>query len=197
MTLRRHALFAVLLLAATASPVLARGGFMHGAHGFGARGSLGVHSGRMEDGQGAVSATTPVYVLIDVSTITDEKAFKAATDELSSTMTAFSGRMAADQDKPVSWNGSAASDRVIMIEFSTSDQAEAWKSSDAFKDFNANVQRSAVARIEVVQGLPVPGIRSISGGRRGRMRLDQKAFEPIVKEYDQTLNKIHGICKGC
>jgi len=29
------------------------------------------------------------------------------------------------------------------------------------------------------------------------MMLDQKAFEPIVKEYDKTLKKMHGIGKGC
>ena len=41
--------------------------------------------------------------------------------------------------------------------------------------------------------------RGIGGGRRGRgnARFDQKAFEPNVKEYDQMLNKMHGICKGC
>jgi hypothetical protein len=32
---------------------------------------------------------------------------------------------------------------------------------------------------------------------RGNVRLDQKAFEPNVKEYDQMLNKMHSICKGC
>src|SRR6202051_1212997 len=31
----------------------------------------------------------------------------------------------------------------------------------------------------------------------GRGRFDPKAFEPNVKEYDQMLNKMNGVCKGC
>jgi hypothetical protein len=53
--------------------------------------------------------------------------------------------------------------------------------------------------MQLVQGLPTPAVGGIGEGRRGRgnVRFDQKAFEPNVKEYDQMLNKMHGICKGC
>jgi hypothetical protein len=83
-----------------------------------------------------------------------------------------------------------------MIRFENPDQAQAWKSSDAFKSFDADLHRSAESTIEVAQGLPMPAPREI-GGRRGRGGFDQKAFEANVRDYDQTLTKLHGICRGC
>ena len=50
--------------------------------------------------------------------------------------------------------------------------------------------------MQLVQGLPTPSGRNLGGGRGGR-GLDQKAFEPNVKEYDRIPNNMHGICKGC
>jgi hypothetical protein len=50
--------------------------------------------------------------------------------------------------------------------------------------------------MQLVQGLPTPVGRNLGGGRGGR-GLDQKAFEPNVKEYDHMPNNMHGICKGC
>jgi hypothetical protein len=103
--------------------------------------------------------------------------------------------LAADVDKPVVWEGTAP-EHVVMIQFDNADQAQAWKSSDAFKKFDAELHRSSESTMQLVQGLPTPAARGIGGGRRGR-GFDQKVFEPNVKEYDQMLNKMHGICKGC
>ena len=76
-----------------------------------------------------------------------------------------------------------------------SNQAQAWKNSDAFKNFDAELRRSSESTIQLVQGLPTPAAHGI-GGRRGR-GFNQKAFEPNVKEYDQMLKKMKGICRGC
>ena len=92
-----------------------------------------------------------------------------------------------------------APEHVVMLQFDNPDQAQAWKSSDAFKSFDAELHRSSESTMQLVQGLPTPAARGIGGGRRGRgnVRFDQKAFEPNVKDYDQMLNKMHSICKGC
>ena len=136
---------------------------------------------------------TPAYVLITVSKMTDAEAFTNAIQALTDAATPSAGRLVVDLDKPVAWEGTAA-EHVVMIEFESVDQAQAWKSSDAFKNFDAELHRTSESTMQFVQGLPMPVGRG-GGGRRGR-GLDQKAFEPNVKEYDQMLNKMHGICKG-
>jgi uncharacterized protein (DUF1330 family) len=171
---------------------MARGGFMHGM------GSFSMHGGHRVGAGGAEGFLTPAYVLITISKITDAEAFKVTMRDLMAADTPFAGRLAVDMDKPVSWEGTAP-EHVVMIQFDNSDQAQAWKRSDAFKNFDAELHRSSEPTIQLVQGLPTPAARGIGGGRRGRgnVRFDQKAFEPNVKEYDQMLNKMHGICKGC
>jgi|SRR5665213_491082 len=176
-----------LVCVCCATPAIGRGGHMHGMGGF------GLHEGhRMVGGGGLL---TPAYVLITVSNITDAAAFKVAMRDLMAVDTSFAGRLVADVDKPVPWEGTAP-EHVVIIQFDNPDQAQVWKSSDAFKNFDAELHRSSEATMQLVQGLPMPVARGIGGGRRGR-GFDQKAFEPNVKEYDQMLNKMHGICKGC
>jgi uncharacterized protein (DUF1330 family) len=187
---RKLALAVGLAFLATASQVAARGGHFHGMRGFGGLGYRGLSSGLTS------LTVTPAYVIIHVSKIDDEKAFKAATDDLSSAVGAFSGRIVADVDKPASWEGDAPV-HLLMIEFGTNDQAQAWKDSEEFRNFDAAANRAAKFQIELVQGLPVPAIGEMARTGRGRFRIDQRAYEPIVKEYDQTLSKMHGICKGC
>ena len=179
----------LLVCVACVTPATARGGHMHGMGGF------GMHEGhRMGMGAGG-GLLTPTYVLITVSKITDAEAFKVTVRDLMAADAAFAGRLAADVDKPVAWEGTAP-EHVVMIQFDNANQAQAWKSSDAFKKFDAELHRSSESTMQLVQGLPTPAARGIGGGRRGR-GFDQKAFEPNVKEYDQMLNKMHGICKGC
>jgi uncharacterized protein (DUF1330 family) len=189
---RAAAIGALLICVASGTPVMARGGFMHGMGGFSMHGGHRVGAGETE------GILTPAYVLITISKITDADAFKVTMRDLMTADTAFAGRLAVDMDKPVSWEGTAP-EHVVMIQFDNSNQAQAWKGSDAFKSFDAELHRSSESTIQLVQGLPTPAARGIDGGRRGRgnVRFDQKAFEPNVKEYDQMLNKMHSICKGC
>jgi uncharacterized protein (DUF1330 family) len=181
---RAAAVCAFLVCVASGTPVAARGG--HGMGGFGMRGG-----NRMGEG-----LLTPTYVLITVSKITDADAFKVTMQDLMAAETPFAGRLAVDMDKPVSWEGTVP-EHVVMIQFDNPDQAQAWKNSDAFKSFDAELHRSSESTMQLVQGLPMSGARGIGGGRRGRGRLDPKAFEPNVKEYDQMLSKMNGVCKGC
>jgi uncharacterized protein (DUF1330 family) len=191
-SIRAAGIFALLVWVASGTPVMARGGLMHGMGGF------GMHGGHRRGAGGGEGLLTPTYVLITVSKITDAEAFKVTMRDLMAADTPFVGRLAVDMDKPVSWEGNAP-EHVVMIQFDNPDQAQAWKNSDAFKSFDAELHRSSESTMQLVQGLPAPAARGIGGGRRGRgnVHFDQRAFEPNVKEYDQMLNKMHGICNGC
>jgi uncharacterized protein (DUF1330 family) len=149
---------------------------------------FGFHGdGRMGHG-GLMAAST--YVLITVSSVTDANVLKKAVQDLAAAVTTFSGHLAVDSEKPVSWGG-AAFKRVIVIQFPDVEQAQAWKNSDAFKGFDSDLHRSSASTIELVQGLPMPM------GRGGR-RFDAKAFAPNVKDYDRLLDQqLKSICKGC
>jgi hypothetical protein len=94
---------ALLVSVAWGRPAMARGGFMHGMGSFGMHGGprTGSHAGGRE------GLLTPAYVLIIVSKITDAEAFKAAVRDLIATTAPFAGRLAADMDKPASWEGAA------------------------------------------------------------------------------------------
>jgi uncharacterized protein (DUF1330 family) len=177
---------ALLVGITSGTTAIARGG--HGMGGFGIHGHAGGREGFL----------TPAYVLITISKITDAEAFKATMQDLITTTAPFAGRLAADMDKPISWDGTAA-EHVAMLQFENPDQAQAWKNSNAFKKFDDELHRSSVSSMELVQGLPTAVAHGMERGRggRGNARLDPKAFEPNVKEYDQMLTKMHGICKGC
>jgi uncharacterized protein (DUF1330 family) len=182
-TITAAAICTLLVCFARGTPVMARGG--HG-------GGLGMHGGRMGDS----GLLTPIYVLIVVSKITDAVVFKATMSGLTTPSAAFVGHLAVDEDKSAAWEGTA-SEHIVMIQFDNPDAAQAWKSSDAFKSFDADLHRSSESSMQLLQGLPMPIARGLGGDRRGR-GFDQKAFEPNVKDYDQMLNnKLHSICKGC
>jgi uncharacterized protein (DUF1330 family) len=179
---RAAAICTLLLCFAGGAPVMARGG--HG-------GGFGMHGGL-----GGGGLRTPVYVLILVLKITDADVFKATMSGLTTPSAAFAGRLAVDEDKPAAWEGTAP-DHIVMIQFDSPDAAQAWKNSDAFKSFDADLHRSSESSMQLLQGLPNPIARVFGAGGRGH-GLDPKAFESNVKDYDQMLNnKLHSICKGC
>jgi uncharacterized protein (DUF1330 family) len=154
-SLRAVAIDSLLFCLTGGSPVIARGG--HGMGGF------GMHGGRMGGGGGVI---TPVYVLITVSKITDMETFKAAVSGLTAPNAAFNGRLAVDADKPAAWEGTAA-EHIVMIQFDNPDQAQAWKGSDAFKSFDADLRRSSESTIQVVAR---SARRGASRKRRGTRR---------------------------
>jgi uncharacterized protein (DUF1330 family) len=135
----------------------------------------------------------PAYVLITVSSVSDLDAFKKEIQDMTTAVASFSGRLAVNAEKPPSWEG-AAVEQVIMIQFADADQAQAWKNSDAYKSFEADLHKSSASTIQMVQGLPLPEGRGARGGRG----LDAKAFEPNVQDFDRLLNqRLKTICKGC
>jgi uncharacterized protein (DUF1330 family) len=182
---------ALLISVAGVSPVAAGKG-SHGMGGIGMQG--GLKPGWNPGGRG--SLLPPAYLLITALKITNGDAFKAALGDLIVSTTPFAGRLAVNMDKPVSWKG-AAPERVVMIQFDSPDQAQGWKNSDAFKDFDAELRQSSDSVMQLLQALPGAADRSEGQGGRSNVGFDQKGFEPLVKKYDETLKNMPDVCKGC
>jgi uncharacterized protein (DUF1330 family) len=178
---RAAALCAVIGLLWSPS-AMARGG----GHGMGA---FGLHGGgRMGRGEHMMA---PAYMLITVSAVSDADAFKKAIQDMTTAVAPFTGRLTVDAEKPPAWEG-AASEHIVMIQFADAEQAQAWKNSDAYKSFDADLHKSSSSTIQLVQGLPV------LEGHGGRGRFEAKAFEPNVQDFDRLLNqRLKTICKGC
>ncbi|CCE09585.1 exported hypothetical protein [Bradyrhizobium sp. STM 3843] len=193
---------AIALTAAPSSPTLARGGFGHIGHGgFGhtGLGHMGLgHIGPGGGGEGRGEAIiTPTYVLISTARLNDKDAFINALHGLADAVLPFEGRVVSDVDNPPSWDGTAAA-HVTMLQFDSADAAQRWKDSDAYKSFDEQLKRTSESSIRQLQGQPVARPADMANARfRGRRGLDPKAYEPLVKEYDTTLSKMHGICHGC
>jgi hypothetical protein len=94
--LRAAAIGTLLIFVASGTPVMARGGFMHGMGGF------SMHGGHRVGAEGTEGILTPAYVMITISKITDADAFKVTMRDLMTADTPFAGRLAVDMDKPVS-----------------------------------------------------------------------------------------------
>jgi len=181
----KAAAFGAIVVLLWTPPTLARGG---GGHGMG---GLGFHGGgRMGRGE---RMTAPAYVLITVSSVSDADAFKKVIQDMTTAVASFTGRLAADAEKPPAWEG-LAPEHVVLIQFIDTEQAQAWKNSDAFKSFDADLHKSSASTMQLVQGLPTPEGRRGRGGRG----LDAKAFGPNVQDYDRLLDqRLKTICKGC
>jgi uncharacterized protein (DUF1330 family) len=180
----RVAAFGAMIGLVWTLPAVARGGG-HGMGGFRFHG--GGRMGRDE------RMTAPAYVLITVSSVSDADAFKKAIQDMTTAVASLTGRLAVDTENPPAWEGPAP-ERVVIVQFADAEQAQAWKNSDAFKNFDTDLHESSASTIQLVQGLPIPEGR---GGRRGR-GLDAKAFEPNVQDYDRLLDqRLKTICKGC
>lgn len=136
--------------------------------------------------------TAPAFVLITVASVSDADAFKKAIGDMTIAVASFGGRLSVDAEKPPAWEGPAP-EHVVMVQFADAEQAQAWKNSDAFKSFDADLHKTSAPTMQLVQGLPAPAGH---GGRGGRF--DTKAFEPNVQDYDHLLGqRLKTICKGC
>jgi uncharacterized protein (DUF1330 family) len=180
----KTAAFVAMIGLVSTPAVMARGGGGHGMGGFGLRGGGKGRGERM---------MAPAYVLITVASVSDAEVFKRTIQGLTTAAASFAGRVVVDAEKPPAWEGAAA-ERVVMVRFEDSGQAQALKNSDAFKSVDADLRKSSASTMQLVQGLPIPEGR----GGRGGGRLDAKAFEPNVQEYDRLLDRrLKTICKGC
>jgi uncharacterized protein (DUF1330 family) len=171
----------LVCLLGSISHALARGG--HG----------GIHGPSLG---GVSAATTPAYLIIDATDVSDAQDFSVALDKLVASLPAAGGRILINTDKARAVNGAAPS-RFVVMAFDSPEQLEAWKSSDSFKEFN-NVRVNATkSRAFIVQGKPIAMPIMGLGRRRGRMGFDMRPFEEIMKRRDEDLKHFHDICRGC
>jgi uncharacterized protein (DUF1330 family) len=178
--LLRAAAFGAMIGLVWTAPATARGGG-HGMGGFGFHG--GGRPGRGD------RMTAPAWVLITVASVSDADGFRKTIQDMTSAVASLGGRLAVDAEKPPAWEGPAP-EHVVMVQFADVEQAQAWKNSDAFKSFEADLHKASASTMQLVQGLPLPA------GRGGRF--DAKAFEPNVQDYDRLLDqRLKTICKGC
>jgi uncharacterized protein (DUF1330 family) len=180
---------ALALVVSLSPAALARGGHI---------GSFG-HIGHGGFGGGAAGAiVTPAYVLISTTALSDKDGFANALHGLADAVLPFEGRVISDVDNPPSWEGTAAA-HVTVLEFDSSEAAQRWKSSDAYKAFDEQLKTTSTSTIQQLLGVPTARPAAMANARmHGHGRgLDPQAFEPIVKEYDATLSKMHSICRGC
>jgi uncharacterized protein (DUF1330 family) len=94
---------------------------------------------------------TPTFVLITISKITDAEVFKGAMHAMAAD-TSIADRVAMDTDKPVYWEGTVP-EHVVVIQFDNPDQAQGWKNSDAFKNFDTELRRSSESRMQGSAGI--------------------------------------------
>jgi uncharacterized protein (DUF1330 family) len=176
---------AVLVFASFAGslhPAIARGG--HG----------GFHGGRI-GGVGLPAAAKPAYVVVDVTETTDAQAYKTMVANAETAVIQFGGRILIDSDGATALDG-AVPQRLLIIAFDNAENAQAWKASPSFEEFNAARGTAVKSRAFMVEGMPTV-VAGAGLGRGRHMRYDPKPFEEIIKRRDDDLHRIKDICKGC
>ncbi len=102
-------------------------------------------------------AKPPVYVVVDVSEVTDPVAWKANTERSTASASAllkdFGGRYLARTDKISALDG-ALPTRYIIIAFDSQEKAYGWYSSPAQREVNAVRFKGTKSRAFIVEGLP-------------------------------------------
>jgi uncharacterized protein (DUF1330 family) len=115
---------------------------------------LGAAANRAIHGQ--QEKTPPVYVISEVSEITDltslKKEYLAKVDE---TLVPFSGhyRFAVRGGKTESLDGDVPPKGIVVIQFDSSEQAHAWYSSPAYAAIKPVRQAATKGRMFIVEGL--------------------------------------------
>jgi uncharacterized protein (DUF1330 family) len=169
-------------------------GWSHSAVARGGHG--GFHGGGFGGAGFTGAARVPAYVIIDVAETTDAQSFKTLVANSATTLAPFGGHTIVDSDTPAALDG-AAPQRLVIIAFDSLANAQAWKDSPSFKEFDAARGKTVKSRAFIVEGVPnaVP-VSGLQGNGR-HMRYDPKPFEEIIKRRNQDLDRIKDICKGC
>jgi uncharacterized protein (DUF1330 family) len=101
-----------------------------------------------------LSASDPpgAYFISDFK-VTDPQGIRPYSAAVEATFKPFGGRFVVRGGRVMSVEG-APTDRVIMIAFPSTDLAQAWYNSDAYGAIRPIRQRSAEARIFIMEALP-------------------------------------------
>ena len=98
-------------------------------------------------------AMPPVYVIIDISEMSDVDAYvKAVSAAEPKATTSAGGRFIIRASKATALDG-AAPNRFVAIAFDSEEKAKAWYDTPAIKEVNAVRLKTAKSRAFIVQGL--------------------------------------------
>ncbi len=98
----------------------------------------------------------PVYVVIDVSEVTDPAGYKAvggrSTQAAAEPLKDFGGRYLARTENLSALDG-AKPNRVVIIAFDSAEKARGWYNSPAQKEVNAIRMKTTKSRAFIVEGM--------------------------------------------
>lgn len=140
----------------------------------------------------AVEAST--LAAIEMTT-GDATALPGFADKLNESLSAFNGRLIANDTRPDAVSGTPPG-AFFLVAFNTPLDADHWKASQPFKDFEADFQKAGgrIFTVNVLPStLPVP-----SNERRSLRRQEEdRAYRKLIESGDRTLKKIQDICRNC
>jgi len=94
----------------------------------------------------------PAYVVAEIE-ITDPATFDEYRKGVPATIAAYGGRYLARGGAIKSWEGGWDPKRMVIIEFPSLAQAEAWYASPEYRDLRQMRQRSSSTRAVLLEGL--------------------------------------------
>ena len=99
---------------------------------------------------------TPVYVVVDISEVTNPEGRKANTERSVATLNAiikdFGGRYVARTDQITALDGTAPK-RIIIIGFDSAEKAKGWYNSPEQKKVTETRMKSTKSRAFIVEGM--------------------------------------------
>uniref|UniRef100_A0A9E8CLY6 Uncharacterized protein n=1 Tax=Bosea sp. NBC_00436 TaxID=2969620 RepID=A0A9E8CLY6_9HYPH len=181
----------LLLIPLTFCPSLAgaRGGG-HIGGGFG--GGYGRHGLHIHGERRANRSDISTYAAVEMTSATDAAATLAMTTKLIESLSAFNGRLVSQDNDPSALDGVPPA-AFFLIAFDTSQEADGWRISQPFKDFEVDAQKAGV-RIFTVNALPAT---QRSERRNAARDAEERAYQKLIENGNNTLKQLHDICRGC
>lgn len=116
-----------------------------------------LHEGGLEAERTTVSETgprggVPAYYIADFE-VTDREGIKPYSANVEATFKPFGGRFIVRGGDPVPLEGQSPKGRLVIIEFDSMENAQAWYNSPAYTQLRPTRQRSGRSNVYILQGL--------------------------------------------
>jgi uncharacterized protein (DUF1330 family) len=94
----------------------------------------------------------PAFVIVDVS-IHDPEEYEEYKKQTPATLTAFNGRFVVRGGQTITLEGDWKPERIVVLEFPTVDQANAWWNSETYSRAKGIRQKAASTKMIIVEGI--------------------------------------------
>ncbi len=158
--------------------------------GFG--GGYGRHGLHIHGEHRANRSDISTYAAVEVMSATDATAMLAMTAKLTESLSAFNGRLVSHDTDPSAVDGVPPT-TFFLIAFNTTQEADGWRISQPFKDFETDAQKAG-ARIFTINALPAA---QRSERRSAARDEEERAYQKLIENGNSTLKQLHDICRGC